>query len=139
MSYIESALVNGEHVVYTGKVSPWSLAPQVVIGLVLLPFWGVGLLFLIAAAIRYLTTELVITNRRVFAKFGFISRHTIEISIPKIESMQVIQGVLGRIFNFGSLVISGAGNPQAPVPGISAPLEFRRAFMELQDAGSAAQ
>ena len=43
------------------------------------------------------------------------------------------QGVLGRIFDYGSLVISGAGTPQAPVTGISNPMGFRRAFMEAQD------
>ena len=36
-------------------------------------------------------------------------------------------------FHFDALVISGAGNPQAPILGIANPLGFRRAFMEFQD------
>ena len=80
-----------------------------------------------------MTTELAFTNKRVIAKFGFISRKTIEIGLTKVESLQVDQGILGRIFNFGTLVISGAGNPQAPIPGISNPMTFRRSFMEFQD------
>ena len=51
----------------------------------------------------------------------------------KVESVQVMQGMLGRLFNYGTLVISGAGAPQAPIPGISDPMAFRRAFMESQD------
>lgn len=132
-SYVQSALTNGEQIAYEGKVSLWSLAPLFIIGLLLLPFWGIGLLFWISAAIKYFTTELAITNKRVIAKFGLISRTTIEINIQKIESIQVNQGILGRIFNFGSIVVAGAGNPQAPVLGISNPLQFRREFIETQE------
>lgn len=132
-SYIESALTKDEKVVYQGKISLWSLLPLIVLGLIFISFYGLGLLFWIAAAIKYFTTELAITNKRVIAKFGLISRDTIEINIQKIESIQVKQGILGRIFNFGSIVVSGAGNPQAPVPGISSPLVFRRAFLDTQE------
>ena len=69
----------------------------------------------------------------VIAKFGFISRRTVEININEVESIQVDQGILGRIFNYGTLVIAGAGDPQAPIPGISEPMAFRRAFIEAQD------
>ena len=127
-SYVEGALTKGEQVIYQGKVSIWSLSPLIIIGLILLAAWGLGLLFLIVAAVRYFTTELAITNKRVIAKFGLVSRSTIEINLQKIESIQVNQGILGRIFNYGSIVVSGAGNPQAPIPGISSPLQFRRAF-----------
>lgn len=138
-SYVESALTSGESIVYQGKVSIWSLVPLMVLGLILLPLWGVGILFWIAAAVRYYTTELSITNKRVIAKFGLISRSTIEINIHKIESIQVNQGIFGRIFNFGSIIVAGAGNPQAPVPGISSPLEFRRAFIDTQERYSEIQ
>lgn len=132
-SYVESALTKGEKVIYEGKISLWSLLPLMLLGLLTLGLFGLGLIFWIAAAIRYLSTELAITNKRVIAKFGFISRTTIEINIQKIESIQVNQGILGRIFNFGSIIVSGAGNPQAPVPGISSPLNFRREFLNAQE------
>lgn len=138
-SYVESALSNGEQVIYQGKVSIWSLIPLILVGFVFLLFWGLGLLFWIAAAISYFTTELAITNKRVIAKFGLISRRTIEINLHKIESIQVNQSILGRIFNFGSIVVSGAGNPQAPIPGISSPMQFRRAFVDTQESNGQAQ
>jgi uncharacterized membrane protein YdbT with pleckstrin-like domain len=138
-SYVEGALTKGEQVVYQGKVSIWSLVPLLLLGLVFLAFWGLGLLFWIAAAIRYFTTELAITNKRVIAKFGLISRSTIEINLQKIESIQVNQGILARVFNFGSIVVSGAGNPQAPIPGISSPLQFRRAFVDTQESNGQPQ
>ncbi|WP_033017549.1 PH domain-containing protein, partial [Pseudoalteromonas sp. BSi20652] len=94
---------------------------------------GIGLLLWVSAAITYYTTELAVTNKRVVAKFGLIRRNTIEINISKIESLQVEQGVLGRIFNFGSILVSGAGNPQAAIPGISEPLKFKNRYFEVQE------
>lgn len=138
-TYVESTLTKGEKVAYQGKVSLWSLAPLFILGLVFMSFYGLGLLFWIAAAIRYFTTELAITNKRVIAKFGLISRSTIEINLQKIESIQVNQGILGRIFNYGSIVVAGAGNPQAPVPGITNPLQFRRAFIDTQETNGQPQ
>ena len=132
-SYIEKVLGREERITYEARISIWFLSPLILLGLVTLPFLGVGLIFLISAYLKYISTEIAITNKRVIAKFGFISRKTTEISIDRIESIQVDQGIWGRIFNYGSLVVSGAGNPQAPIPGISEPLEFRRAFIDTQE------
>jgi len=132
-SYVEGALVKDEKIVHVGHISLWSLSHLFALGIVLLPVFGIGLIFLVVAYVRYKTTELAITSKRVIAKFGFISRRTVEINIKKVESIQVDQGILGRVFNYGTLVISGAGDPQAPIPGISEPMAFRRAFIEAQD------
>jgi len=132
-SYVDTALTKGEEVVYRGKVSVWSLIPLILLGVLFLFVYGVGVFFFIGAAVKYYTTELAITNKRVIAKFGLIRRSTVEIGINKIESIQVHQGILARIFNFGSIVVSGAGTPQAPIPGISHPLQFRREFLDTQE------
>ena len=132
-SYVEAALIPGESVTYTGNISLWGLSHLILLGVVLLPAFGVGLVFWLTAYIRYKTTELAVTNKRVIAKFGFISRHTIEMNISKVESIQVVQSVFGRILNFGTLIIAGTGSQQAPIPGISDPMGFRKAFMSAQD------
>jgi uncharacterized membrane protein YdbT with pleckstrin-like domain len=132
-SYVEGALVKDERIVHVGHISLWSLFPHIALGIALLPVFGIGLLFLGKAYVRYKTTELAITNRRVIVKFGFIRRSTIEININKVESIQVDQEVLGRMFDFGTLIVAGAGTQQAPIPGISAPMAFRRAFIEAQE------
>ena len=132
-SYVEGALVKDEEIVLLGHISLWSLWHLIALGLVLLPALGLGLIFLIIAYVRYKTTELAITTKRVIVKHGFIRRRTVEININKVESIQVDQELLGRIFNFGTLIIAGAGNPQAPIAGISSPMEFRKAFIEAQD------
>ena len=132
-SYVEDALVKDERIVHLGHISLWSLWGTLALGVVLLPVFGLGLVFLGMAYVKYKTTELAITSRRVIAKFGFISRTTVELNINKVESIQVEQTVMGRMLNYGTLVIAGGGNPQAPIPGISDPIAFRRAFIEAQD------
>lgn len=133
-NYINNVLGRDEKITYEAKISIWSMLPLLILGFITIWFFGLGIIFFIAAYLKFISTELAITNKRVIAKFGFISRRTIEINLDRIESIQVNQGIFGRIFNYGSLVVSGAGNPQAPIPGVSDPLAFRRAFMETQDA-----
>ncbi|RZS54516.1 PH domain-containing protein [Sphaerotilus mobilis] len=136
-SYVEGALIQDERIVHMGRISLWSLAHLIALGVLLLPAFGLGLIFLIKAWVRYRTTELAVTTRRVIVKFGLIRRSTVEININKVESIQVDQDILGRLFNHGTLIIAGAGNPQAPVSGISDPMAFRRAFIEAQDQARA--
>ncbi len=132
-SYVENVIGNGEQVEYEAKISIWSFLPLFFLGLLFIAFYGLGLIFWGIAIARYMTTELAITNKKIIAKFGFIKRDTIEILLPKIESIQVNQSIVGRMLNYGSIVVSGAGNPQAPIPGISNPILFRKKFMEIQE------
>lgn len=133
-SYVDGALMGGEKVLLEGHISLWSMFWLIAGGAVLLPLFGAGLILWGVAYVRYKSTELAITNRRVIAKFGFIRRSTVEMNLTKVETLEVHQGIAGRIFNYGSLVISGGGNAQAPIPGISDPLAFRKTFMQAQDA-----
>jgi uncharacterized membrane protein YdbT with pleckstrin-like domain len=131
-SYVESVLISGETVLHHGRVSLWPHAWKIVLGILLLPV-VVGLGLLIWVLIIYKTTEIAITNKRIIAKFGFISRSTTEINLQKIESLQVDQGVMARIFGYGTIVVAGAGTPNLRIPGIADPLLFRKHFMEATD------
>ena len=137
-SYVEGALTKDERVLHIGHISLWSLWVWLALGGLLLAAFGLGLVFWLVAYVKYKTTELAITNKRVIVKEGFISRRTIELNINKVESIQVDQSLAGRLFNFGTLLISGGGNPQAPIAGISNPMAFRKAFIEAQDDTGAA-
>jgi uncharacterized membrane protein YdbT with pleckstrin-like domain len=132
-SYVEGALVKDEKILHLGHISLWSIWHLVALGLILLPAFGIGLIFLVMVYVKYKTTELAITTRRVIVKTGFISRSTVEININKVESIQVDQEIFGRLFDFGTLIISGTGTSQAPIRGIAQPMEFRKAFIEAQD------
>ncbi|MEK6750550.1 MAG: PH domain-containing protein [Pseudomonadota bacterium] len=143
MSFIQRSLGANEKLLCSAEISYWPMAPWITFAVVVfymganLPnpggvmFWGVVLL--VYGWLRYRSTELGITDKKVVAKYGLIKRDTIELLLPKIESIQVRQSILGRIFNYGSIIVAGAGTPQAPVPGIHAPMVFRQRFMEIQE------
>jgi uncharacterized membrane protein YdbT with pleckstrin-like domain len=129
LSYIDESLIEGETVIHLARVSWWSQFGLVLLGVVTLVV-VVGVFFLAAAWIKVRSTEIAITNRRVIAKFGFIRRHTVEINLDKVEALRVEQGLLGRVLNYGTIFISGAGTSVAPIRNIADPLVFRRKFME---------
>ncbi|MEO8006462.1 MAG: PH domain-containing protein [Betaproteobacteria bacterium] len=133
-SYVDGVLISDEHVMYRARISLWSLWLPILLGVITLPLFGVGLLFWLWAWITYATTELAITNKRVIAKSGLIQRRTIEMFLEKIESIQVDQSVLGRLFDFGSVIISGTGVHSAPFRNISDPLALRKNFMMAADS-----
>ena len=87
-----------------------------------------GLLALGAAArafVRRATTELAVTDHRVIYKTGLLSRHTIEMNRDKVESVDVDQTILGRIFGYGTIIVRGTGGSLEPIRNIGDPLTFR--------------
>jgi uncharacterized membrane protein YdbT with pleckstrin-like domain len=87
---------------------------------------------LVSAAVTVRTSELVITDRRVLIKVGFIQRHTFEMFISKIESVAVFQSMLGRVFNYGTVEIRGTGGSSESFATIAEPLPFRDAIQLVQ-------
>lgn len=132
-SYVDSNLMSGEAVLYRGHVSKWSLTGLILLGVLLLPAIGLGLIFLVWAYISYKTTEFAVTDKRLIAKTGLISRNTVEMFLDKVESLNVTQTVLGRILDYGTVTIRGTGATSEPIKNISAPLALRKHFMEAAD------
>jgi uncharacterized membrane protein YdbT with pleckstrin-like domain len=71
------------------------------------------------------TTETDVTNLRVVHKEGFIKRRTFEMSLDKVESVDVNQSILGRILNYGDVTILGVGEGRETIRMIASPLAFR--------------
>lgn len=89
---------------------------------------GFGLAFLTAIPrfIRYATSEFAVTNKRVVFKVGLINRHTLELVLAKLETIGVEQNIPGRIFNYGTIIVTGTGGTKEPFREIADPLEFRK-------------
>ncbi|OHD62910.1 MAG: hypothetical protein A2176_02870 [Spirochaetes bacterium RBG_13_51_14] len=119
--YVNSNLTNNEQVVYEAKYH-WIL---------FVSLKAIFTLF-ISPLIDYYTSEFAITNKRIITKIGLIRRETMELNIPKVESVNVDQSILGRILGYGAISIVGTGGSRATFYKISKPLEFRKAFQQLQ-------
>lgn len=94
---------------------------------------GLGLLlgvpsFLKAFVTRW-TTEIAVTDRRVIYKRGFVRRFTIEMNMDKVESIDVNQSILGRMFDYGDVLVRGTGHGLEPLRMIQRPLAFRSAVI----------
>jgi hypothetical protein len=85
-----------------------------------------------ATTLAVKTSELVITDRRVLIKVGFIQRQTFEMFISKIESVAVAQGMIGRMLDYGTVEIRGTGGSSESFTTIVAPLKFRDAIQLVQ-------
>ena len=94
---------------------------QVVAGLL----WSVALFLLIPEWFTWWTTEIAVTNRRIIFKQGFIRRSTMEMHMDKVESVDVDQSILGRIFDYGDVIVKGTGTGFEPLTTIAAPIDLR--------------
>ncbi|MBC7585972.1 MAG: PH domain-containing protein [Tardiphaga sp.] len=94
------------------------LASAAVLALAAL-YWSVRAWFL-----RW-TTETDVTNLRVVHKTGFITRKTFEISVDKVASVSVDQSIMGRILNYGDVIIENMGDDEQKIETIASPLAFR--------------
>lgn len=81
------------------------------------------------------TTEIAITNLRVIYKTGLIQRHTLEVRVQRIEGANVSQSILGRILNFGDVVITGTGTNHLNIRHVDSPLSFRRSLLDSIPVG----
>ena len=89
----------------------------------------VGLLLVLAAWIQRHATEIVVTDRRVIFKRGLLTRHTVEMNVTKIETVDVEQGLGGRIWGYGTVLIRGTGVGIEPLVRVGAPLSIRNAII----------
>jgi uncharacterized membrane protein YdbT with pleckstrin-like domain len=149
MRYVRRVLQPGETIVYSTKLHWLVYVNAILLGVVCIILIGaviatndnqnLSLALFIAAIIfgllalsaglrgflRRATTELAVTDHRVIYKSGLLSRHTIEMNRDKVESVDVDQSLLGRIFGYGTVVVRGTGGSLEPIRNIGDPLTFR--------------
>ena len=138
MGYVESNLLNGENVIAKAKIhravfiSAIIILIPAIVGIInkddrlsFICFGG-----FIAALIHGFIDELAITNQRIIGKKGLISRETVELKYEKIESISVMQSILGRILKFGTIVVRGTGGTAVSFQFIANPVAFKNKAME---------
>jgi uncharacterized membrane protein YdbT with pleckstrin-like domain len=149
MSYIEDNLMPNEKILFSAQVNPAIFLPAVVTfvfsilfiiliiigkepafqisnGVIAILFFLLTIRFAIEAAVIMFTTEFAITNQRIIAKRGFIHRNTLEILLPKVESVSVYQNILGRLLDFGTVTVTGTGGTKESFKAIIAPVNIRK-------------
>ena len=149
--YIDEILQPGEKVLYSTNAHWMFYLPAIaawIVALVLLIFSrlvGGDMLVLVCLSLAAIvalaalywtftgwfhrwTTETDVTNFRVVHKTGFVKRQTFEMSVDKVESVDVDQSILGRILNYGDVTVLGVGEGGKTLDTIASPLSFRNAI-----------
>ena len=91
----------------------------------------VVLLIFICRIFLYLSYEFGVTNKRLIIKKGIIRLVIAEIPTDRIESIYCIQGILGRIFRYGTIYISGIGGMKPVFFMVSRPFVLRRKIASI--------
>ena len=109
MSYLKNNVLGNNEIV---KIEPEKNAISLVF------WWIFGILFCwllliptivaISKTVKLKTTEYLITDKRVMEKYGWISTHTDEMPLSKLENITVNYSFWGKIFNYGTIRFQGA-------------------------------
>ena len=142
MTFIEKNLANNERIIYRAKLHWWIYGQSVcllILGIVVFTLWGktevvkiisglllvIGLITMINAYIRSNASEFAVTNRRVMMKTGVTKRRLIELQLNRSDGLVIDQGIIGRIFNYGDIIIR-TGNLEEIFSPVADPFEFKR-------------
>lgn len=74
--------------------------------------------------------RLILTGRLHWIGYwrGLIARHTAEINMDKVETVQVEQSLFGRIFDYGIVSIKGSGASIETLRDVAEPIAPRSAI-----------
>ena len=153
MGYVERHLLPDERVLYKTRLH-WVLYLKamlltlvgIVVAIILTrvsdpPWaWYAGVAVAVAGALWWLvrwielrTSEFAVTSMRLIFKVGLVARYTTELLLAKVESISVTQGLLGRMLNYGDLVVTGTGGAREVFARVHDPVGFRN---EVQRASA---
>ena len=90
--------------------------------------WG------IMAWIRYESSSLVIKKTHIILHTGILVRETLDISLSKIESIDIRRSLCGSLLHYGSLIITGTGGSRQLINYLNKPLTCRRYIEQLMHA-----
>ncbi|MDE5616358.1 MAG: PH domain-containing protein [Clostridia bacterium] len=107
-NYVEENLNRNEKIVEKAKLN----------SLALIPIWISGILFswllfiptikAIVATVRFKSTELAVTDKRVVGKIGVFKTKSLDAPLNKIQNASVARTFWGRVFNYSTIKISTA-------------------------------
>src|SRR6185437_975923 len=137
MRYIDRILQPGETVLYRGRIHWVIYLPSMImmllafvalIGLAASQTQTTGYSWLFASGAFALGAGVTLLSawfKRWTTEIDVIKRHTVEMNMDKVESVDVDQSIMGRLLNYGDIAVRGTGETWERLHNIGAPLEFR--------------
>ena len=106
---IDNHIQKDENILYTGSPAWlgffWGLVLAIItIWTIIIPIIVIGIIYLNKSSMKY-----AITDKRVIGRTGIVSEDFKSSTFKHITSMRVQQGIIGKIFNFGNIIIDTSG------------------------------
>jgi uncharacterized membrane protein YdbT with pleckstrin-like domain len=89
----------------------------------------VAVVLLIQQWFQWWVTEIAVTNRRIIYKTGLVRRQTNEMNMDKVESVKIDQSILGRMLDYGNVMMLGTGEGFETLRTIASPIELRNSII----------
>lgn len=132
MSYIEDSLSAGEEVRAIFTLHWVAKIPMIIWIILAIPTIGITLILAIWEWLKLRSIEQGATNKRVILKTGIISRKTDEMKISSIETVEITQGVIGRMLDFGTVKVTGRGISDLVFDKIDDPMDVKRKIESIE-------
>lgn len=88
------------------------------------------LLLLLGTWFTHSKSEVTLTNRRLVFRTGFLSRRCGELPLENVESIYILEPLLGRIFGYGTVMVTTVGGAHFPMWFIGSPQTFHSALQQ---------
>ena len=109
-------MMDGEVVIKRSKIHPGSLYMpilffvitfilMIITFLIFLPLFILALFWLIIRFLSYTSTDLILTNKRVFGKTGLVSTTQMQSPLNMINSVAFDNGIFGKLLGYGTVHI----------------------------------
>lgn len=89
--------------------------------------------WIIMTWITFHFSSITIKRKQVILRTGLLVRKTVDIPLSKIETIDIRQSILGSIFRYGALIITGTGGTKHLINYINKPLTCRRYIEQLMN------
>lgn len=118
---IRAVLTENENILYDARIHWMVFGAPIFYGLCGLLAWlffdpilgGVILLMNIYpvyySVVAFITTHLILTNKKVIGRTGFLTRDWRQVTLERIETAYLEEPIIGRLLGYSSVIVRGTG------------------------------
>lgn len=127
--------IGNESIKWSGNPAIESQIGAIITGIIMLPFFGVGIFILISTYIKVNYTTYAITDKALYKKRGMLSDKTKRVPLSKIQNTEYSRSFFEKQFGFGTVEVSSAGSSgkELSFSSVSSPKDVQELINEISD------
>ena len=140
---VKDLLVKGETIIEEARISQfiyWQSIAILILAIIVALTLAIelGALLAVVALIKFAYDTLkkeillcVLTDRRIFVRYGILQVDVVDIRFSKIESIELERMPTGYLMGYATLIVAGTGNRVIAIPYVDNAIDIRRAYNRL--------